>query len=471
MSTIPISPAEIVSEKTHQIAVTEHFFDVPKDYSEPSKGTIRLFARSVQKNESPIIVPPANPKKTSKDEQQQQQQQLPWMLFLNGGPGLPCRSPQHYPFTHRVLEAGYRLLFLDQRGTGLSTPVTASTLQMRGYEDVQARYLKLYRADSIVRDCEAIRKALTADYEGEGHEERRKWSTMGQSFGGFCTVTYLSFYPEGLRECFLFGGLQPLVKSPDEVYKRLYVKVKERNEAYYAKYPEDVDRVKTITRYLSRFGDGKIKLPSEGNLTRRRFQQIGIALGFHGGLDSVHDVVLKGSYDIEAFGHLTRGTLSAIDHMSAFDDHLLYAIMHEPIYCEGTAPNWSAHRMQQNFAEFNLDREDGGPIYFTGEMIYPWMFEDYAELRKVQDVANRVASDPDWPALFDEDQLARNEVPVYAASYIEDMYVDTEFAMETAKKIRGCKVFSTNVLFHDAIRSKMDEVLRQAFALRDDVHD
>lgn len=223
-------------------------------------------------------------------------------------------------------------------------------------------------------------------------------------------------------------------------------------------------------KYLSRFGDGKIRLPSEGTLTRRRFRQIGIALGGHGGVDSIHDIVLRAASDIDAFGHLTRGTLSAIDHMNPFDDHLIYAILHEPIYCEGVAPNWSAHRMQSEFAEFDIDREDG-PIYFTGEMIYPWMFEDYAELRKVQDVANRVAADADWPALFDEEQLARNEVPVYAASYIDDMYVDTTFAMETARKIRGSKVFTTNVMFHDAIRSKMDDVVRQVLALRDDLFD
>lgn len=77
---------------------------------------------------------------------------------------------------------------------------------MRGYNDVQAQYLKLYRADSIVRDCEAIRQALTTDYPAE----KKKWSTIGQSFGGFCTITYLSFYPGGVRESFMFGGLQPL---------------------------------------------------------------------------------------------------------------------------------------------------------------------------------------------------------------------------------------------------------------------
>ena len=49
--------------------------------------------------------------------------------------------------------------------------------------------------------------------------------------------------------------------------------------------------------------------------------------------------------------------------------------------------------------------------------------------------------------------------------------MDFELSMETARKIQGCKVFTTNVMFHDALRSKMDEVVKQAFALRDDVLD
>lgn len=438
-----------------KLRVTEHFFEVPKDYSRPDAGTIRVFGRSVKKHDTSII-PDA-----SKDKEQ-----LPWLLFLNGGPGMECRPPQHYPWTQMILDRGYQMLYLDQRGTGLSSPVTASTLQMRGYNDVQAKYLKLYRADSIVKDCEAIRQALTADYP----EDKKKWSIMGQSFGGFCSISYLSFHPEGLREAFLFGGLQPLVKDPDEVYRRLYKKVIERNEAYYSKYPEDIDKVKNVMNYLKRFGDGKIKLASEGTLSRRRFRQLGIMFGAHGGLDTVHHIILRAHNDIEAFGHLTRGTLSAIDHGTSFDDHLIYSILHEPIYCEGRAPNWSAHRVMDEYLDFDLDKKDG-PVYFTGEMIYPWMFEDYCELRKVQDVANRVAADPDWTPLFSEEQLAKNEVPVYAASYVEDMYVDFDFSMETARKIKGCKVFATNVMFHDAIRSKMDEVIKQAFALRDDLVD
>ena len=122
------------------------------------------------------------------------------MCYLQGGPGFRCQPPQNFPSTYTILEKGYQMLYLDQRGTGLSTPITASTLQMRGTNDVQANYMKLYRADNIVRDCEAIRQALTEDYP----DDKKKWSVMGQSFGGFCILTYLSFYPEGLREAFLF---------------------------------------------------------------------------------------------------------------------------------------------------------------------------------------------------------------------------------------------------------------------------
>ncbi|KAK5721536.1 hypothetical protein LTR15_006125 [Elasticomyces elasticus] len=452
-----VAPANIVSQRSYLVGgklnVTEHFFDVPKDYSKPDGGTIRVFARSVRKRDTAIVP------ETSKDKEQ-----LPWMCYLQGGPGMSCRAPQNYNFTQTILDRGYQLLYMDQRGTGMSTPVTASTLGMRGGNETQAKYLKYFRADSIVKDCEAIRQSLTADYP----DEKKKWSIVGQSYGGFCSVTYLSFHPEGLRESFMFGGLQPLVGSPDDVYRRLYKKVIERNEAYYAKFPEDVARVKTIMKYLSRFGDGKIKLPSEGTLSRRRFRQIGIMLGFHGGVDTVHDIVLQAAYDVESFGHLTRATLSAIDQATSFDDHIFYAIMHEPIYCNGNAPNWSADRIMSEYPVFNLDKDDDDPIYFTGEMIYPSMFEDYSELRKVQDTANRVAADSEWPALFDEQQLAKNEVPVYAASYMEDMYVDYDLGMETARKIKGCKVFSTNVMFHDAMRSRMDEVLKALFALRDD---
>lgn len=49
------------------------------------------------------------------------------------------------------------------------------------------------------------------------------------------------------------------------------------------------------------------------------------------------------------------------------------------------------------------------------------MFDDYSELQKVKEVAKILANDTDWPQLYDESKLAKNTVPVYAATYIEDM--------------------------------------------------
>lgn len=455
-----IAAAKILEQRTHlvpgKLKITEHFFEVPRDYTKPSAGTLKLFARSARKAERPADNSDPEDKKRSK---------LPWLVYLQGGPGFECRSPQNNAWTNTILDKGYQLLCLDQRGTGLSTPVTASTLGLRGNDPVQANYLKSFRADSIVKDCEAIRKALTADYPAE----KQKWTVMGQSFGGFCATTYLSFYPEGLKEVFIFGGLPPMVNGPDEVYERLYKKVIQRNEAYYQKYPEDVDRVKKIVTLLQKFGDSTVRLLSEGSLSARRFQQLGLRFGAHGGIDTVHELVLRASSDLSQFGHLTRGTLSSIEQSLSFDENILYSVLHEPIYCQGTASNWSAERIIQKYPEFSLSKD--GPIYFTGEMMYPFMLNAYSELRKVKAPAELIASSSDWPSLYSLPQLAQNTVPAYAAVYIDDMYVDFDFSMDTAGRIKGCKTFVTNAMYHDAVRSRVDDVMKGVWALRDDVMD
>jgi hypothetical protein len=96
------------------------------------------------------------------------------------------------------------------------------------------------------------------------------------------------------------------------------------------------------------------------------------------------------------------------------------------------------------------------------------MFDDYAELRKIKEPAEIVAKFKDWPALFNREQLKKNDVPVYAAVYMEDMYVDFGLSMQTANTIKGCKPYITNIMYHNALTSKTDDVFRAVFALRDD---
>ena len=104
-------------------------------------------------------------------------------------------------------------------------------------------------------------------------------------------------------------------------------------------------------------------------------------------------------------------------------------------------------------------------------MVYPHYFDSYAELRKLKAVGEMLAKNDDWPDLYDWEQLAKNEVPVYAAVYYDDMYVDLDLSMETAGKIKGCKTFITNAAYHCGIRTRTEDVIKGVWALRDDVID
>jgi len=118
--------------------LTEREHTVPLDHANPGAGTITVFTREV-----------AAPDGLDR----------PYLVFLQGGPGFEAARPTS-PLTgwmKRAVEE-YRVLLVDQRGTGRSTPV-GSTIP-GDTPRAQADYLAHFRADSIVRDCEAIRAEL-----------------------------------------------------------------------------------------------------------------------------------------------------------------------------------------------------------------------------------------------------------------------------------------------------------------------
>src|SRR5499427_9992349 len=197
--------------------LTDRVFTVPLDHGEPDGEQIEIFAREVKAGRG------------SDD--------LPWLVFLQGGPGFGAPRPVgRESWLDRALR-DYRVLLLDQRGTGRSTPATRQTLARFGTAAEQAGYLAHFRADAIVRDAELIRRELTGG---------APWSVLGQSFGGFCTVTYLSRAPEGIREAFITGGLPGLAATADDVYRTTYPRVRARAEAHYARYPVDVDQARKV---------------------------------------------------------------------------------------------------------------------------------------------------------------------------------------------------------------------------------
>jgi len=375
----------------------DRFFGVPLDHQRPDGEQIEVFAREIVAGG-----------KADAD--------LPWLLFLQGGPGFAAQRPEgRESWLSRALE-DYRVLLLDQRGTGRSSPASRQTLARLGPR-AQADYLTHFRADSIVLDAELIRRELTDE----------PWSVLGQSFGGMCTVTYLSFAPHGIREAFITGGLPGLAATADDIYRRTYRTVAAKNAAHYERYPDDVHRARLVAEYLA---EHEVRLPDGAPLPVEAFQSAGAMLGRSGGSHALHYLL----EDPFAGDELSDAFLYAVMDELSFATGPLYALLHEACYAQGCATRWAAQRIRAEFGEFDPGT---APLYFTGEMIYPWMIDADPVLRPLREAADILAERDDWPPLYDPARLAANEVPVAAAVYYNDMYVDRELSMQTAHAIRG----------------------------------
>ena len=328
------------------------------------------------------------------------------------------------------------------------------TLAARGDARAQADYLMHFRADSIVRDAESIRHELIGD--------EVPWTVLGQSYGGFCAVTYLSTHPHGLREVFITGGVPPLAGSTDDYYRHTYPEVQRKTRKFFARYPADLDLCARIMEHLHR---NEVTLPTGGALTVRRFQQLGLMLGFDDGMEHLH-YLLESAFCSGANGsELSLPFLRALENSQSFETNPIFAVLHEMCYTQGAASQWSAERVRREFPD--MDWAPGRPPSFTGEMIYPWMFDDYPGLRPLREVAELLANEERWPALYDAARLARNEVPCVAAIYAEDMYVPRALSEQTAASIAGMKVWLTNEYEHNGLRSST-AVFERLLALRRD---
>ncbi|MEX1169530.1 MAG: alpha/beta fold hydrolase [Chloroflexota bacterium] len=387
--------------------LTEREHTVPLDWARPNGPSITVFAREV-----------AAPDGIDR----------PYLVFLQGGPGFEAERPTT-PLTGWMKRAvqEYRVLLLDQRGTGRSTPV--GMVIPGDTPELQADYLTHFRADSIVRDAEAIRLELGIE----------RWSLLGQSFGGFTAMTYLSIAPEGLREVFITGGLSPIGRPVDDIYGATYRRLATNNRRYVERYPDDQARVREILRRLD---DEVVLLPSGDRLTARRFRQLGLWLGQSGGFELLHHVI-ELPFRSNAFRHDAEAGVR-------FSRNPIYATLHESSYADGVATRWSADRL--------LPDEIGAEGYFTAEQVFPWMWEDYAGLRP-QRAAAELLSEYPWPRLYDPDRLRRNEVPVAATIYVNDLFVERDFARETAATIRGLRTWETDEFEHNGLRADGERVL------------
>lgn len=398
--------------------VRERVVPVPLDWDRPDGPSIDLFVREL-----------VDPERRDED--------LPLLTYLQGGPG--GANPRPVDRSGWVDEAlrTYRVVLVDQRGTGRSTPLEAADLT--GFPDASAAadHLAHFRADSIVRDLEHVR---TSVYGG------RRWATFAQSYGGWVTLCYLSRAPKGLAACYVAGGIPGTPADAAEVYRRTFTRVESKTAEYYRRYPQDVD---TVAAIADRLAEGDVLLPDGDVLTVHRFQSLGVDFGMKPGFERMHWLVEK------AFarpGRLSAGFLEECLTRSSSAGNPLFWTLQESIYGDGAnGPiGWAAQQERDRRPQFDPDRR---PLLFTGEMAFPWMFEQVRLLRGFAPAVQELAARPTWSRLYDPERLAANEVPVAAAVYHDDMYVDAHLQLDTLSRVGSSQAWVTNELEHDGIRS------------------
>ena len=98
-------------------------------------------------------------------------------------------------------------------------------------------------------------------------------------------------------------------------------------------------------------------------------------------------------------------------------------------------------------------------------MVYPWLFDEYNALRPLKDAAEITASRSDWGLLYNREQMLNNDIPVAAAVYWSDMYVDIQFSEECARNIPGIKLYVTNEYKHNGIGDNGEYVLNRLLGM------
>lgn len=409
--------------------VRDHTFTVPLDHSVPDGELITVYARE-------YFTP--------------DQSEKPWLLFLQGGPGGKGSRPAKVSGWLAEALKQYRVLMLDQRGTGLSTPVNRHTLKHRGAPAAQAQYLRHFRAPDIVADAEAIRKALGS----------APWVTLGQSFGGFCTLTYLSFAPEGLAGSMITGGIPPLEGPADQVYRATYRRMAARNREYFRRFPADLETLLNICR---RVRQDDVVLPDGSPLTVGRVQTLGMYLGGNARIDTLHYIFQEAF--IPGTDTLSDTFLEAVYAQVSRATNPLYLVLHEAIYAQpGAQPTaWAAQRVLADFPEFNPKKADT-PL-LTGEMCFDWYTELDPTLRPMTRVTELLAAYRNWGPLYDLEQLSANTVPVAALVYTDDVFVDRDLSLAAAEKVRNLSVWESDQWHHDGIGEAGAEIFQRLHAM------
>jgi pimeloyl-ACP methyl ester carboxylesterase len=155
------------------------------------------------------------------------------IAFFNGGPGSSSHG-NHRAFesemSQRHLQGQYSFVYLDQRGTGCSSPYP------QGTDADSVLRLRWYGSAGIVYDAEAVRKKLLGD--------KSKWKIFGQSYGAFIVHRYVTLFPESIDRAYAHANVIN-ADGLERLTARIYSQYRVLN-LYLEKYPEDKARLQKM---------------------------------------------------------------------------------------------------------------------------------------------------------------------------------------------------------------------------------
>ncbi|WP_182353807.1 alpha/beta fold hydrolase [Flaviflexus huanghaiensis] len=434
---------------TYRIAADtylDHRMSVPLDRSGALPGTITLFSREIVRHGK---------------------ENAPRLVFFQGGPGSPAPRPEPVSGWIDWALDHYRVVLIDQRGTGASDPLDAAVIGDERDPQAQADFLSCFRADSIIDDAEDLRRTL---------QEDEPWHVLGQSYGGFINTAYLSRAPHGLASVMITAGLPSVTRHAIDTYRATWQLTEKRNAAMYRTFPGLAQRVWDVAVHLDEHDE---RLATGERLTAARLRMLGLVLGYSYGPQSLHFLFENPFVTINGQKRLSSRFLLQTSDRLTFGPNPLYGVLHETIYA-GTAPgptNWAAHRARAEFPQFALPgtgespfatereaRGAGADFLFSGEHVFPWQMREDPALAPLAEAADLLAT-RNFDSLYDSAALAENTVPASGWIYWDDMFVPATLSLETAEQIASFEPIMTNDYHHDGLRADGAKLLERMHAL------
>lgn len=146
----------------------------------------------------------------------------PVVAVFNGGPSSSSHG-LYSKLSQDPRAAGLDLIFIDQRGTGCSSPYPD------GETGETARRLANYGTRAIVRDAEAVREKILG--------RNGKWRIFGQSYGGMIVHRYVATAPGSLEAAYSHG--YAVMTDQVEWMKERILSQNRVAQSYFREYPGD----------------------------------------------------------------------------------------------------------------------------------------------------------------------------------------------------------------------------------------